>query len=111
MIIIGILAAIAIPVFLAQQRRAQVSTCQSDARNAGAAATSFRAGPGNGGYTGLNLAALEAQGFNPSDNTAGNYPVTVGTATATDATITVGCKGVGSASWNAQTGIVTPPSA
>src|ERR671911_391584 len=39
-IIIGILAAIAIPIFLAQRERAWEATAQSDARNAAAAATS-----------------------------------------------------------------------
>ena len=39
-LIIGILAAIAIPVFLAQRERAWEATAQSDARNAAAAATS-----------------------------------------------------------------------
>jgi type IV pilus assembly protein PilA len=39
-IIIGILAAIAIPVFLAQRERAQEAAAQSDLRNAAAAATS-----------------------------------------------------------------------
>jgi type IV pilus assembly protein PilA len=36
-IIIGVLAAIAIPVFLAQRERAWVATVESDLRNAGAA--------------------------------------------------------------------------
>lgn len=39
-IIIGILAAIAIPAFLSQRERAQNATTQSDLRNAAAAATS-----------------------------------------------------------------------
>jgi type IV pilus assembly protein PilA len=39
-IIIGILAAIAIPVFLAQRTKAWEATAQSDVRNAAAAATS-----------------------------------------------------------------------
>ncbi len=39
-LIIAILAAIAIPVFLAQRERAWEATAQSDARNAAAAATS-----------------------------------------------------------------------
>ena len=42
-IIIGILAAIAIPVFLAQRTKAWEATAQSDARNAAAAATSCSA--------------------------------------------------------------------
>jgi type IV pilus assembly protein PilA len=106
-IIIGILAAIAIPVFLAQQRRAEIATCESDARNAGAAATSYRAGPGNGEYTGLNLTALENQGFNPTDTT--EYPITITGAGANDVTITVGCSGQNSAEWTAQRGTVVGP--
>src|SRR5215212_6301649 len=39
-LIIGILAAIALPVFLAQRERAWEATAESDARNAAAAATS-----------------------------------------------------------------------
>jgi type IV pilus assembly protein PilA len=38
-IIIGILAAIAIPVFLAQREKADLAACQSDTRNAAEAAT------------------------------------------------------------------------
>jgi len=45
-IIIGILAAIAIPVFLAQRTKAWEATAQSDARNAAAAATSCSADNG-----------------------------------------------------------------
>jgi type IV pilus assembly protein PilA len=40
MIILGILAAIAIPAFLAQRERAEEATVMSDARNAGTAAVS-----------------------------------------------------------------------
>jgi type IV pilus assembly protein PilA len=53
-IIIGILAAIAIPAFLSQRTRAQNGAAQSDLRNAAAAATScFSAN--NGAYTGTGL--------------------------------------------------------
>ncbi len=66
-IIIGILAAIAIPTFLAQRDQARVATVESDLRNAGAAATSCSAANG-GSYAACNtVAALQAQGFNPSD--------------------------------------------
>ncbi len=105
-IIIGILAAIAIPVFLAQQRRAEIATCTSDARNAGAAAGSYRAAT-NGTYVGLTVAKLQEQGFNPTSVT--DYPVAVPTATATEAVITVGCKGSGSATFTASTGKVVAP--
>src|SRR5829696_4172201 len=79
-IIIGILAAIAIPVFLAQQRKAEIATCVSDARNAGAAANAYLAGPGNGSFVGLDgdagRTALEAQGFNSSDTATNDYLMT-----------------------------------
>ncbi len=48
-IIIGILAAIAIPVFLSQRTRAQEASAQSDLRNAAASATSC-ASANNGSY-------------------------------------------------------------
>jgi type IV pilus assembly protein PilA len=48
-IIIGILAAIAIPVFLAQRDRAQEAAAESDLRNAAAAATAY-AGDNDGSY-------------------------------------------------------------
>jgi len=51
-IIIGILAAIAIPTFLAQRASAQEKACLSDVRNGAAAATAYSADK-NGSYTGL----------------------------------------------------------
>ena len=51
-IIIGILAAIAIPVFLAQREAAQEKACLSDVRNGAAAATAYAADK-NGAYTGM----------------------------------------------------------
>jgi type IV pilus assembly protein PilA len=114
-IIIGVLAAIAIPIFLAQQRRAEIATCSSDARNAAAASNAYLAGPGNGSFVGMDKAALIAQGFNPTDDTAGNYPVSeptiTGTGSAATFVITVGCAGTGSASYSSDTGVVTPPAA
>src|ERR671913_2321585 len=66
-IIIGILAAIAIPFYLNQQRKAEIATCVSDARNAAAAANLYRAGPtGDGEYTGITQALLEAEGWRSS---------------------------------------------
>jgi type IV pilus assembly protein PilA len=66
-IIIGVLAAIAIPVFLEQRQRSWEAECRSDTRNAAAAATSYFAR--NNTYVGMDLAALEANGFNPSAGT------------------------------------------
>ncbi len=51
-IIIGILAAIAIPVFLQQRTAAQEKACLSDVRNGAAAATAYAADK-NGTYVGM----------------------------------------------------------
>ncbi len=66
-IIIGILAAIAIPTFLAQRDRANRSALQSDVRNASVAAQSCATGAG-GNYSTCNLAALRTNGYNPTAN-------------------------------------------
>ena len=69
---IGILAAIAIPTFLAQRMRGWEATAQSDVRNAAAAATSCATDKG-GDYTTCNAAALlKPYGFNPSPNVTVN---------------------------------------
>ena len=104
-IIIGILAAIAIPVFLAQRERAFEAECRSDTRNAAAAAVTFGAET-DGNYTGMDLADLEANGFNPSDGTT----VAVTTATATGFSLTTACDGaVGNVTFNSDAGVVTGP--
>ena len=65
-IIIGILAAIAIPTFLAQRERAAEANIASDVRNAAAAATSCPSAAAND-YTDCDTVAdLQAAGFNPS---------------------------------------------
>ena len=66
-IIIGILAAIAIPTFLAQRDRAREAAAQSDLRNAASAAISC-ASDNRGSYANCGTAAqLQPYGFNPSD--------------------------------------------
>lgn len=66
-IIIGVLAAIAIPAFLAQREQAWEAAAQSDLRNAAAAATSC-AVPDDGDYTACNdVPELQAFGFRPTD--------------------------------------------
>jgi len=71
-IIIGILAAIAIPVFLAQRTQAYEAAAKSDLRNAAAAATSCSAN-NNGSYANC---ATEVQlkpfGFRSSENVTYN---------------------------------------
>jgi type IV pilus assembly protein PilA len=108
-IIIGILAAIAIPFYINQQRKAEIATCVSDARNAAAAANLYRANSAAGAYTGVDQAALEAQGFRSSDTASTNYDVTLSNIGAATLDIAVSCNGTNSATWSAAAGKVTPP--
>ena len=81
-IIIGILAAIAIPVFLAQRERAQQASCAADTRNAAAAATSWSQGnTPAGSYAGMTVQNLTDNGFRQSE---GNTTTVI--AAETDAT-------------------------
>ena len=64
-IIIGILAAIAIPAFLKQRENAWGAAVVSDVKNATIAAESFAVN-NNGKYTGLDLATLKTNGYNVS---------------------------------------------
>ncbi len=81
-IIIGILAAIAIPIFLGQQQSAQDSAVQSDLRNAKTAIIAYQVD--NPADVDITIAELEAgnYGFTQSDFTAsfGGFPVDPGTA-------------------------------
>jgi type IV pilus assembly protein PilA len=110
-IIIGILAAIAIPVYLAQQRRAEIATCSSDARNFAAAANAYMVGPGNGDYAGLTVALADAQGFNTSDTATTDYDAhePVVAADGNSFTVAIDCNGTGQATYDSTTGRVTPP--
>jgi type IV pilus assembly protein PilA len=114
-IIIGILAAIAIPFYINQQRKAEIATCVSDARNAAAAANLYRAGPGNGSYVGLTVTgatnSLESEGWRTSDTGTNNYTTTLSTIGQSTLTITTQCNGTGAAVWTAATGSVDPPDA
>jgi type IV pilus assembly protein PilA len=66
-IIIGVLAAIAIPVFLNQRNQAREAAAQSDLRNAAAAATSCSADNG-GSYEGCDIVKLTSDyGFRKTD--------------------------------------------
>src|SRR5580693_5455264 len=75
-IIIGILAAIAIPAFLNQRVAAWDASVKSDLSSAAIAAASY-ATSNNGSYTGLSATTLASNGFNA---TSGNV---VGTLTVT----------------------------
>jgi type IV pilus assembly protein PilA len=66
-IIIGILAAIAIPAFLNQREKAWASQVESDVKNAAIAAESYAVG-NNGSYDGLDATALADNGFNETED-------------------------------------------
>jgi type IV pilus assembly protein PilA len=103
-IIIGILAAIAIPTFLAQREKAQQAGCRSDTRNAANAAISYGA-DNDGNYSALTTADLAPNGFR---QTAGNT-TTVSAATATGFTVQTTCASGGGdvATFVSANGVVT----
>ncbi|QUW20094.1 type II secretion system protein [Agrococcus sp. Marseille-Q4369] len=87
-IIIGILAGIAIPVFLNQRTSAWQAEAESDAKNAALAAETYAVAK-NGKYTDLDtLAELQAQGFQPSRSES-NYITIAPSADGNNFTITV----------------------
>ena len=104
-IIIGILAAIAIPVFLAHRERAFQAECQSDTRNAAAAAVTFGADL-DGNYSTLTTQGqLEANGYNPSEGTS----VAV-TGDADSFNLTTNCDGLAAnATFDSDVGRVVGP--
>jgi type IV pilus assembly protein PilA len=72
-LIIGILSAIAIPVFLNQQDQARTAALKSDLANAKLAMVSY--GTDNAGdYSAVTLADLTAAGFSASDNVTASLP-------------------------------------
>ena len=75
-IIIGILAAIAIPAFLNQRVAAWDASVKSDLSSAAIAAASY-ATSNNGSYANMDITALKAAGFTPtSGNTVGSVVLT-----------------------------------
>ncbi len=108
-IIIGILAAIAIPVFLSQRERAQVSTTKSDVRNAVTIDTVMRTDAGgtgiaNGTYTSADTLGPADSKFTPSEGVT----ITVATSTAGAKTITGTYTGLsGSYAYDTSTGKYT----
>jgi type IV pilus assembly protein PilA len=106
-IIIGILAAIAIPAFLAQRDNATIAACESDTRNAGGAAVSYGVST-DGDYSDIDKPALVSNGFN---QTTGHNTAVTGTTNSF--TITTTCDaGLGTAKLASGSGNVvhTPPS-
>ncbi|HYI37270.1 MAG TPA: prepilin-type N-terminal cleavage/methylation domain-containing protein [Thermoleophilaceae bacterium] len=91
-LIIGILAAIAIPAFLGQREKAQDSSAKSAVRNGASAAETY-ATDKNGEYTGMTQALLA--GIEPSLDDAGSLKTKVelvGTPSATAYTLTAQSK-------------------
>jgi type IV pilus assembly protein PilA len=99
-IIIGILAAIAIPTFLAQREKAQIAACKSDARNAAEAAVLYAAGNDDAGndFDGLDTVdQLRAEGFNQSPGVTMTDADVDGAANV--ATVTANCENGETATW------------
>jgi type IV pilus assembly protein PilA len=82
MVIIGLLAAIAIPLFLSQKGQARETALKNDLRNLATYAETYAVG-NNGAYTGWTIADAQAGGFQHSDTLAVAERAGLGTATAT----------------------------
>jgi type IV pilus assembly protein PilA len=106
-IIIGILAAIAIPVFLAQRENSLVAECRSDTRNAAAAAQGYASDQPDGTFTGATMNILDTQyGFNQSPNTTTTITGTPGN----NIQFSSDCSGsLGTVTFNSDTGRVSGP--
>lgn len=115
-IIIGILAAIAIPVFLQQRTRANGATCESDLRNGASAATSYAADQAAGNYAGMTVGILQAEStatppgydWNTTPGVTGTPTLTLG-ANNNSFTLAVPCTNAPQATYtfNSTTGTIT----
>ena len=76
-IIIGILAAIAIPVYLDQQKRAKDSAVKSDLGNAKIAISSYLASNPDDNAGDVDAAAATGEGFVSTAGVTVNFPATV----------------------------------
>ena len=111
MIIIGVLAAIAIPIFLNQRARANESACRSDVRNGAAAAQACAADQPGGSYASLSATAIQANPYNWNLSRNADTPAASGTATGY--TVSVSCDGTPTGdnvtyTFNSDTGTVSP---
>jgi len=110
-IIIGILAAIAIPAFLRQRENAWVAAVQSDLKNASIAAESY-ATQHDGEYTGLGQAVVtdgKAVGEWANYGLNGTQNVTItAVVSATEYTLTGSHSNLGNRRWtyNSTTGVI-----
>ena len=109
-IIIGILAAIAIPVFLSQRENAQDSAAESDLRNLAAAATSYGADR-DGVYTDMTVTVLEDDyQYNTTDGVTGHSVTVKDVEGVNDAgfTATATSEAGNSFTFDSETGRVAP---
>jgi type IV pilus assembly protein PilA len=88
-IIIGILAAIAIPVFLNQRKKGWDAQAKSDLKNMATAEETYLTD--NNVYTAL-LGDLKSEGFNPSADTTGQTATPTGTGNADGYCLTADSK-------------------
>lgn len=87
-IIIGILAAIAIPIFLGQQDSSRDAAVQSDLRNAKTALIAYQVDNPTPGAVTLDVATLGEYGFTESEFTASWNPTSIDPTTAWTLTAT-----------------------
>ncbi len=102
-IIIGILAAIAIPAFLAQRDRAEVATLRSDLRNAGTAFQTCASADGATFASCDTIGEIDDFGVNPSAAVTFTDPFT---GTIDNATISATHSGGPTGNFNSGTGQV-----
>ena len=113
-IIIGILAAIAVPIFLNQRQQANQAACRSDVRNGAAAANSYAAAQAAGNFTGMTVAILQAAPYDWNLSGPSNTPTVAGAggagAPGNGFSLTVQCTNAPAAAYtfDSGTGIVTP---
>ncbi len=109
-IIIGILVAIAIPVFLNQRQNANQAACRSDVRNGATAANAYAANQPNGSYTGMTAATLQAAPYNWNLSPQSSNPQVSVTGGGNGFTLSVSCTNApsGTYTFDSATGTVTP---
>ena len=92
-IIIGILAAIAIPIFLNQRQQANQAACRSDVRNGAAAANSYAAAQPAGNFAGMTAAILQDPPYDWNLSGTSTTPAVVLQAGNNNYTLQVACAG------------------
>lgn len=104
-IIIGILAAIAIPAFLNQREKGWAAQVESDLKNAAIAAESVAVDE-NGSYAGLTKDKLVANGFNETEDVT----ITVTNPTQGSYSLSGEHENLdGTWTYSSTSGIITPP--